>query len=85
MRSFVKIFFVVLMVLLLTTTHSSAAKKKDEKEKDCIYCKKYEKLKDWPESERPEAFTYEEIKYPEKMFHKNDKTRFLFLTIPKRT
>ena len=48
------------------TTYSLAAKKK--KEKDCIYCNKYEKLKDWPESERPEAFIYEEIDYPEGMF-----------------
>ena len=48
-----------------------AAKKKDEKEKDCIYCKKYEKLKDWPESERPEAFIYENIDYPEGMFHES--------------
>ena len=61
------------MIILLTATHSSAAKKKDKKEKDCIYCKKYEKLKDWPESERPEAFMYEEIKYPEGMFHKSKK------------
>ena len=64
----------VFTVILLTATYSSAAKKKDKDKKDCIYCEKYEKLKDWPESERPEAFTYEEIKYPEKMFHKNDKT-----------
>ena len=74
MRLVIRNFFVVLMVILLTATYTSAAKKKDKEEKDCIYCKKYEKLKDWPESERPEAFTYEEIKYPEKMFHKNDKT-----------
>jgi len=71
MRSFVKNFFVVLMVVLLTATYSSAAKKKDKDKKDCIYCEKYEKLKDWPESERPEAFIYEEIKYPEEMFSKN--------------
>ena len=58
----------MLMVLLLTATYSSAAKKKDKDKKDCIYCEKYEKLKDWPESERPEAFIYEEIKYPEGMF-----------------
>ena len=63
----------VLMIILLTATYSSAAKKEDKKEKDCIYCKKYEKLKDWPESERPEAFIYEEIKYPEGMFHKSKK------------
>ena len=35
---------------------------------------KYEKLKDWPESERPQAFIYEEVNYPEEMFHKNNKT-----------
>ena len=56
----------VLMVALLTTTYSAVAKKK--KEKDCTYCNKYEKLKDWPENERPEAFIYEEIEYPEGMF-----------------
>ena len=48
-----------------------AAKKKDKKEKDCIYCKKYEKLKDWPVSERPIAFIYEEIDYPDGMFHES--------------
>ena len=47
------------------------AAEKDEKEKDCVYCKKYEKLKDWPESERPEAFIYEKIDYPEGMFHES--------------
>ena len=48
-----------------------AAKNKDKKEKDCVYCKKYEKLKDWPVSERPEAFIYEKIDYPKGMFHKS--------------
>ena len=31
-------------------------------------------MSDWPESERPSAFIYEEINYPEKMFSKTDKT-----------
>ena len=31
-------------------------------------------MSDWPESERPEAFIYEKIDYPEKMFHKNKNT-----------
>ena len=48
-----------------------SAEKKDTKEKDCIYCKKYEKLKDWPERERPEAFIYEKIDYPKGMFHES--------------
>jgi hypothetical protein len=73
MRSFIKFFLVVFTIILLTATYSSAAKKKDKDKKNCIYCKKYEKLKDWPESERPEAFIYEEIKYPEGMFQKSKK------------
>ena len=66
MKNFIKNFFVVLVITLLIATHSTAAKKK--KLKDCIYCNKYEKLKDWPESERPAAFIYEKIDYPEGMF-----------------
>ena len=66
MRIFIKNFFVVLIITLLATTYSAAAKKK--KAKDCTYCNKYEKLKDWPLEERPEAFIYEEIDYPEGMF-----------------
>ena len=71
MKKFARNFLLVFVVLMLTATYLGAAKKKDEKEKNCIYCKKYEKLKDWPESKRPEAFIYEEIKYPEGMFGKN--------------
>ena len=66
MKFFLKNFFVVLIIALLTATYSAAAKKKDKK--DCIYCNKYETLKDWPENERPEAFIYEKIDYPEGMF-----------------
>ena len=69
----------VFTILLFTATYSSAAKKKDKDKKDCIYCEKYEKLKDWPESERPVAFIYEEFEYPEGMFskqaNKSSKTR----------
>ena len=56
----------VLIITLLATTYSAVAKKK--KPKDCIYCNKYEKLKDWPLEERPKAYIYEEIDYPEGMF-----------------
>ena len=66
MKIFIKNFFVLLILILLTTTYSAAAKKKEKK--DCTYCNKYEKLKDWPLEERPEAFIYEEIDYPEGMF-----------------
>ena len=66
MKIFIKNFFALLIVILLTTTYSTAAKKKEKK--DCTYCNKYEKLKDWPLEERPAAFIYEEIDYPEGMF-----------------
>ena len=56
----------VLIITLLATTYLDAAKKKEKK--DCTYCNKYEKLKDWPLEERPEAYIYEEIDYPEGMF-----------------
>ena len=72
-KTFAKILFSTIFSFLLTISLLEAAKKKDE-EKDCLYCNKYEKLKDWPESERPEAFIYEEVNYPEEMFHKNNKT-----------
>ena len=66
MKHWIKILFVVLVTIFLTTTFTEAAKKK--KEKDCVYCHKYEKMKDWPESERPAAFIWEDIDYPEGMF-----------------
>ena len=66
MRIFIKNFIVVLIITLLATTYSAVAKEK--KPKDCTYCNKYEKLKDWPLEERPEAYIYEEIDYPEGMF-----------------
>ena len=76
MRNLIKFLTVIISIALLTFSSADAAKKKKskDKEKDCIYCKKYEKMKDWPESERPEAFIYEEIKYPKEMFHKSKKT-----------
>ncbi len=64
--SFTKLFFLSVIIIFLGTSFSEAAKKKDEK--DCKYCEKYETLADWPESERPEAFIYEEFDYPEGMF-----------------
>ena len=35
-----------------------------------MYCQNYEKLEEWPVDQRPKAFIYEEIKYPEGMFSK---------------
>ncbi len=65
MKSWEKILLLVVATIFLTTTFSEAAKKK---KKDCVYCHKYEKMKDWPESERPAAFIWEDIDYPEGMF-----------------
>ena len=65
MYSWIKILLMVVVAVFLTTTITEAKKKK---EKDCVYCKKYEKMEDWPESERPAAFIWEDINYPEGMF-----------------
>ena len=70
----VKIFLFTTIISFFLISFSEAGKKKDKEDKDCVYCKKYEKLKDWPEDERPIAFIYEEINYPEGMFHKQRKT-----------
>jgi len=66
MKKLLKFFLTLVVALFLTTTFTEAAKKK--KEKDCIYCHKYEKMSDWPESERPAAFIWEDVNYPEGMF-----------------
>ncbi len=71
--SSLKILLISVVIIFVAISSSEAKKKKDE-EKDCTYCNKYEKLKDWPESERPEAFIHEKVDYPEGMFHKNRKT-----------
>ena len=69
MKKWVKFFLIIAFSVTLSTSFVEAAKKKkDKKEKDCIYCKKYEKMGDWPESERPAAFIWEDVKYPEGMF-----------------
>ena len=67
----VKFINIFLLIFFINLTSLQAEEKKDKDEKDCLYCKKFETLKEWPESERPEAFIYEEIKYPEKMFHES--------------
>ena len=65
-----KYIFVIAFSVVISATITEAAKKKEDEKKDCTYCNKYEKLSDWPENERPEAFIYEEIDYPESMFKK---------------
>ena len=63
-------YFKALLLTLLLFSFSTSISYSAKKEKDCQYCEKYEKMKDWPVSERPQAFVYEEVKYPEKMFSK---------------
>ena len=67
-----KYIFVIAFAIVISVTITEAAKKKKDEKKDCTYCNKYEKLSDWPENERPEAFIYEEIDYPEGMFKKQE-------------
>ena len=68
-----KIFFIIVFSLFFVFLCLSleAAEKKDKNKQDCIYCKKYERMKDWPLNERPSAFIYEKIDYPDGMFHKS--------------
>ncbi len=70
---FIKVIktLIIIIYIIGTTSLEAAKKKKDKDEKDCIYCIKYETLKEWPESERPEAFIYEKVNYPEGMFHES--------------
>ena len=71
--------------MLSINLHTEAAKKKDKDEKkDCIYCKKYETLEDWPIEKRPEAFIHEKIEYPEGMF-KNEVMKKKYKTYLKKT
>jgi len=70
-KSIFKFVNIFLLIFFINLTSLQADEKKDKDEKDCLYCKKFKTLKEWPESERPEAFIYEEIKYPEKMFHES--------------
>ena len=51
-NSFIKVLVTVTIILILGISFSEAAEKKDKEEKDCIYCKKYETMEDWPEKEK---------------------------------
>ena len=55
----------IILAILLIPLNTLAEEKK---QKDCQYCNKYERMEDWPVSERPKEFVYEEINYPEGMF-----------------
>ena len=55
---------IIVLAIILTPLKSQA----EEKKKDCQYCNKYERMEDWPISERPKEFLYEEVNYPSDMF-----------------
>ena len=55
----------IILVLSLITFNSSL---KAKEKKDCQYCNEYERMEDWPISERPKEFLYEKVNYPEGMF-----------------
>ena len=69
-KSFKTLFTLYLGILFFIPTFTANSVEKDDKPK-CIYCEKYKKLKDWPENERPIAFIYEKVDYPEGMFKSN--------------
>ena len=66
-NNYIKILFSSFIIIFLSTSFLEAAKKKKE-EKTCLYCEKFEKIKDWPVKQRPKAYIYEKIDYPKGMF-----------------
>ena len=65
------LFFGSIVFFIFFTLVSIA---KDEKEKDCVYCLKFEKLFNWPVEDRPGIFVYQEnINYPKGMFGMENK------------
>ena len=65
-KKIINILIITIFTLFFIDPKETLAK--DEDKKKCQFCEKYEKLKDWPESERAEAFIYEKFEYPEGMF-----------------
>jgi len=63
-----KNLFKIIILLAILSFSINTNIKAEEKKKDCQYCNKFEKMEDWPVSERPKEFIYEEIDYPEGMF-----------------
>ena len=62
-KDFFSIF--ILLAILIFPINSEA------KEKDCQYCNKYERMEDWPVSERPKEFIYEEFSLSVETFAKD--------------
>ena len=66
-NKYLKYLFTLIIIFIVTLLSFTISLKAEEK-KDCQYCNKYERMEDWPISERPKEFVYEEINYPEEMF-----------------
>ena len=76
MKKFINLLWKILLILSILSFSSEAGKDKkkikDDGKPKCVYCEKYKKLKDWPENERPIAFIYEKVDYPEGMFNEKE-------------
>ena len=66
-NKYLKYLFTLIIIFIVSLLSFTISLKAEEK-KDCQYCNKYERMEDWPISERPKEFVYEEINYPEEMF-----------------
>ena len=65
------LFFGSIVFFIFFTLVSIA---EDKKEKDCVYCLKFEILFNWPVEDRPGIFVYQEnINYPKGMFGMENK------------
>ena len=67
-----KIFLILSILSFSAEAAKDKKKHKDDGKPKCVYCEKYKKLKDWPENERPIAFIYEKVDYPEGMFNEKE-------------
>ena len=82
MHKIIKLTIAILVLFLMNNTLLAEEK---EEEKDCQFCKKYEKLKDWPESDRPVIFIYQDnIKYPKGMFGQENKMKAAGMKVSNR-
>ena len=76
MKKLLNLLWQILLILSILSFSAEAVKDKkkgkDDGKPKCVYCEKYKKLKDWPENERPIAFIYEKVDYPEGMFNEKE-------------
>ena len=71
---FIKGILITFLFCIVCISMTYAEEKEDEK--DCKYCLQYEKIMDWPESDRPAIFVYQDdINYPKGMFGMESKLK----------